>query len=129
MKYEDIVQSCQIQIGSTLTPDYPMKTNSEAFYHLKSSHNLDSVFNNHVHSFNIKGKDYLDHKFVIGFDTENANGHTTAFTSMNVNNGEHITLKMQLQKANTTSNPEDCHIVLEAEQILEIRGSYARFAE
>jgi len=87
------------------------------------------MFNNHVHSFNITGREYLDHKFVIVFDTEKINGHVASFTGMNVKNGEQITLKMDLQTAEPERNPEDCHIVLEAEQVLEIKGSYVRVAD
>ena len=48
---------------------------------------------------------------------------------MNVKHGEQITLKMQLQSAASTSNPEDVHILLEAQHILEIKGSYIRVAD
>ena len=125
----DIIQNCQLQIGSKLIPDYPMKSSSEAFYFLKKAFNLNTVFNNHVHSFNITAREYLDHKFVIVFDTEKINGHVASFTGMNVKNGEQITLKMDLQTAELERNPEDCHIVLEAEQVLEIKGSYVRVAD
>ena len=129
VKKEDIVQSCQLQIGSKLIPDYPMQSSTEAFYFLKKAFNLSTVFNNHVHSLNIRGKEYLDHKFVIVFDTEKINGHVASFTGVNVKNGEQITLKMAMQTFDLTRNPEDCHIVLEAEQILEIKGSYVRVAD
>ena len=58
------------------------------------------------------------------FDCEKINGHTAAFTSMKIKNGEQITLKMLMQSQDTTRNPEDIHLVLEAEQVLEIRGTY-----
>ena len=47
---------------------------------------------------------------------------------MHVKNGEQIALKMQMQDAFKPRNPEDCHIVLEGDQI-EIKGSYVRVAE
>ena len=40
-----------------------------------------------------------------------------------------ITLRMQLQEGEPERNPEDCHIILEAEQVLEIKGSYVRVAD
>jgi len=106
-----------------------MQSSAEAYYFMKKSYNLNTAFNQHVHSFNIKGREYLDHKFVIVFDTEKVNGHVASFTGMNVKNGEQITLKMQLQTERPTYNPDDVHIVLEAEQILEIKGSYVRVAD
>jgi len=120
----DLVQSAQIQIGSKLIPDYPIQSSSEAYYFLKKSQNLNSFFHKHVHSLNINGREYLDHKFVMCFDCEKINGHTAAFTGMKIKNGEQITLKMLMQSQDTTRNPEDIHLVLEAEQVLEIRGTY-----
>ena len=71
----------------------------------------------------------LDHKFVIVFDTEKINGHVASFTGMNVKNGEQITLKMKLQSDSIVLNPEEVHIILEAEHVLEIKGSYVRVAD
>ena len=101
-KKEDIVQSCQLQIGSKLIPDYPMQSSTEAFYFLKKAFNLSTVFNNHVRSLDIRGKEYVDHKFIIAFDTEKINGHVASFTGRNVKNGEQITLKMQMQSFGLT---------------------------
>ena len=106
-----------------------MKSSTEAFYFLRKAFNLNTVFNNHVHSFNIRGKEYVDHKFVIVFDTEKINGHVASFTGMNVKNGEQITLKMEMQAAEPERNPQDCHIALEAELVLELKGSYVRVAD
>lgn len=52
----------------------------EAFYFLRKSQNLDSVFHSHVNSVEINRKYYLGHKFIICFDLENkVNGHLVAF--------------------------------------------------
>ena len=48
---------------------------------------------------------------------------------MNVKNGDQITLKMTLPSQAIANNPEDCHIVLESEQVLEVKGSYVRVAD
>lgn len=125
----DIIQSAQIQIGSKLIPEYPIQSSMEAFYFLKKALNLDTVMHDHVHALNIKGREYFDYKFVLVFDTELINGHVAAFTGRNVKNGEQITLKMQLPADSKNVNPEDVHIVLEAEQVLEIRGTYVRVGD
>ena len=114
MKYEqpkDIVQSAQVQIGSTLIPEYPITSTSEAFYFLRKALNTDSVFPSHIHSVDIHGKEYVDYKFVMCFDCEKNNGKTASFSGMNVKNGDQITLKMRMQSLDTKLNPEDCHIV------------------
>ena len=64
------MQSAQIQIGSKLIPDYPMRSTTEAFYFLRKALNTDHVFPSHVHSVDIYGKEYLDYKFVMCFDCE-----------------------------------------------------------
>ena len=91
----DLVHSAQTQIGSKLIPDYPIQSSTEAYYFLKKSQNLNSLFHKHVHSLNMNGREYLDHKFVMCFDCEKINGHTAAFTGMKnkKKNGEQITLK------------------------------------
>ena len=128
-KNYDPVQSCLLQIGSKIIPDYPLQSTTEAYYFLKKAFNLNTVFPLHTHSINIGAREYMDNKFIIVFDTEKLNGHIASFTGMNVKNGEQITLQMKLQTANQDYNPDDCHIVLEAEQVLEIKGSYVRVAD
>ena len=128
-KEEDIVQSCLVHIGSKIIPDYPLQSSTEAYYFLKKAFNLNTLQPQYTHSLSISAREYMDHKFVIVFDTEKLNGHVASFTGMNVKNGEQITLQMKLQTDELTYNPEDCHIVLEAEQVLEINGSYVRAAD
>ena len=128
-KGEDMVQSCLVQIGSKIIPDYPLQSSTEAYYFLKKALNLGTVFPNHTHSLSITAIEYLSSKFVMVFDTEKLNGHVASFTGMNVKNGEQITLQMKMQTSRPDRNPEDCHIVLEAEQVLEIKGSYVRVAD
>ena len=67
------------------------------------------------------------------FDCEKINGKIASFTGMNVKNGDQITLKMTILTSSIPDiqalNPEDCHIVLESEQVLEVKGSYVRVAD
>ena len=106
-----------------------MRSTTEAFYFLRKALNTDHVFPSHVHSVDIYGKEYLDYKFVMCFDCEKITEKTASFTGMNVKNGDQITLKMTLQSKTLANNPEDCHIVLESEQVLEVKGSYVRVAD
>ena len=100
-----------------------MRSTSEAFHFLRKALTTDHVFPSHVHSVDICGKEYLHYKFVMCFDCERHNGKTASFTGMNVKNGDQLTLKMTLPYQTLTNNPEDCHIVLESEQVLEVKGS------
>jgi len=127
---QDMIQSLQLQIGSRLYPDYPITSSTEAFYMLRKAFNFgETSIRDHVHSFNIKSKEYLDHKFVIVFDTEKVNGHTASFTGLNVKNGDQMTLKKRLLSSSATLLPEDCHIVLEAEQAVEITANKVYVAD
>ena len=58
---------CQLQIGSKLYPEYPMKDHQEAFYQLRNTlgHQPSST-----NSFTIKGYEYKSNTFVIAIDTE-----------------------------------------------------------
>ena len=68
-----------------------------------------------MHSVDIKGPDYRNHKFVVGFDTEKMLG--LAFTGCNTKNSL-MTIKFK------TKNPEGqasrMHIILVAQQVIEI---------
>ena len=95
----------------------------------KKAFNLNTVFPKHTRSLNFTARDDLDSTFDMVFDTEKLNGHVASLTGMNVKNGEQIAMKMQLQTMTPLNNPEDCHIILETEQVLEIKGSYVRVAD
>ena len=117
-------------IGSKIIPDYPLTSSTEAFYMLRKSFNFGETYiRKHVHSFDIKPREYLDHKFVIVFDTEKMNGNIASFTGLNVKNGNQMTLKMKLISQYPTLLPEDVHIVLEAEQVVEITSLNVRVAD
>ena len=130
---KDFVQSVQVQNGSKLIPDYPIRSTAEAFYFLRKAVNTNLAFPNHIHSLDIYGKEYYDNKFIMCFDCEKINGKIASFTGMNVKNGDQITLKMTTLTSSIADiqalNPEDCHIVLESEQVLEVKGSYVRVAD
>ena len=126
---KDLIQSAQLQVGSKLIPDYPITSSAECFYFLRKALNTDNVFPAHIHSVNITGEEYINHRFIMAFDCEKVNGKSASFTGMNVKNGELITLKLRLQSGYPLLNPTDCHIILEAEQVVEISGSYVRVAD
>ena len=47
----------------------------------------------------------------------------------NIKNGDQVTLKMKLLDDSTKLRPEDVHIVLEAEQVVEITDINVRVAD
>ncbi len=71
----------QLQIGSKLFPEYPIKTHAEAFYTLRKAFGIQA---NNLHSIDIDGNEYRNNKFIVGSDTEKLLG--LSFTGMNTRN-------------------------------------------
>jgi hypothetical protein len=79
----------QMQIGSKLFPEYPIRSLAEAFYQLRKTLGINSsnAQMNMVHRY------YRDHKFVIGLDTEKLSG--ASFSGMNTRSGDLLNLRMK----------------------------------
>ena len=60
----------QFQIGSKLYPEYPKKSNSEAFDQLKCL----GIHASQWHDIDISADQYLRERFIVGVDTEGASG-------------------------------------------------------
>ena len=71
----------QLQIGSKLFPEYPLRSHAEAFYSLRKALGIQA---NNLHSIDIDGNEYRNNKFIVGFDTEKLLG--LSFTGMNTRN-------------------------------------------
>jgi hypothetical protein len=105
----------QLQIGSKLFPEYPIKTHCEAFYSLRKALGIQA---NNLHSIDIDGNSYRNNKFIIGIDTEKLLG--LSFTGMNTrNNLMTVHLKTQINEYKA----DRMHIILLAEQIVELGDS------
>ena len=105
----------QLQIGSKLFPEYPIKTHAEAFYSLRKALGIQA---NNLHSIDIDGNEYRNNKFIVGIDTEKLLG--LSFTGMNTrNNLMTVHLKTQIG----VNQADRMHIILLAEQILELGDS------
>ena len=61
------IQHLQLQIGSKLFPEYPLRSHAECFYNLRKSLGVQA---NNLHALDISGDEYHNHKFVVGFDIE-----------------------------------------------------------
>ena len=107
------IQRFQLQIGSKLYPEYPIKSHAECFYSLRKSLGLQA---NNLHSIDINGNSYRNNKFIVGIDTEKLLG--LSFTGMNTrNNLMTVFLKTDSNAANIADR---MHVILLAEQILEV---------
>ena len=114
----------QLQIGSKLFPEYPIRSHNEAYYQLKKTLGVQASA---VHNFDISALEYRSNKFVIGTDCEKV--LDAGFTGINTRAGDLLTVKLKYadkgQLANGVySNLADrLHIVLHSDQIMEIRDT------
>ena len=94
----------QLQIGSKLFPEYPIKTHAEAFYSLRKALGIQA---NNLHSIDMDGNEYRCNKFVVGIDTEKLLG--LSFTGMNTRNN---LMTVHLKTQDTNYKADRMHIIL-----------------
>lgn len=113
----------QVQIGSKLFPEYPVQSSAEAFSQLKKT-TMDHKGNDY-HSISIKAPQYIKDKFVLAVQTSKK--ASVGFTGMNTRSGDLMTIKAKLaggSSATPAGNlPTEIFVVLESDQILEIRDT------
>ena len=110
---------CQVQIGSKLFPEYPLRSVSETFSHLKKTM---GVHQSPFHSLDITGDQYRSYKHIIAIDTEKV--LEAGFTGLNTRAGDLMTIKVKaLNSAGITVNPDKFFTVLHGDYIMEIRDT------
>ena len=111
----------QIQIGSKLFPEYPVRSLSESFAQLKKCL---GILGSNFHSVSISPKQYRNNKFIIGCDTEKA--LQAGFTGLNTRQGDLLSIKVKaIDKSVLTKEkmPDTMYVVLHSDQIMEISDS------
>ena len=113
----------QIQVGSKLFPEYPVTSLAEAFAALRKA--LSEANGSHYHALSIKAPRYQKDKFVIAVQTSKL--LTAGFTGINTRSGDLMTIKAKAVGGGSfnpsTHMPTEMHVVLESDQILEIRDT------
>jgi hypothetical protein len=102
----------QLQIGSKVMPEYPIRSHAECFYSLSKALGIQA---NNLHATNINGQSSRSSKFVCGIDCEKMLG--LAFTCQNTKNAL-MTIKLQTASGDYLANR--MHIVLVSEQVIEV---------
>ena len=108
----------QIQVGSKLFPEYPVRSVSESFSQLKKC--LGIIASN-FHSVSFTPKQYRYDHFIIGVDTEKA--IMAGFTGLNTRQGDLLSVKVKASDKSTLTSglmPDTMFIVLHSDQIMEI---------
>jgi hypothetical protein len=110
----------QLQVGSKLFPEYPIRSHNEAYYQLKKCLGVQASA---VHNFDVTAIEYRDNKFILGTDCERV--LDAGFTGLNTRAGDLMTIKFKYNEKGTNNVrlADRIHIVLHSDQILEIRDS------
>ena len=115
----------QLQIGSKLFPEYPIRSHNEAYYQLKKTLGVQSSA---VHNFDLSPLEYRDNKLIIGTDCEKV--LDAGFTGINTRAGDLMTVKLKYNSSGTPDAngvyprlADRLHIVLHSDQIMEIKDS------
>ena len=108
----------QIQIGSKLYPEYPVRSISESYVQLKKTL---GILGSNFHSVSISPLQYRSDHFIIGCDTEKA--LQAGFTGLNTRQGDLLSVKVKAMDKSTLTAaymPDTMFIVLHSDQIMEI---------
>ena len=113
----------QIQIGSKLFPEYPVTSLAEAFAALRKA--LSEANGSHYHALSIPAARYSTDKFIIAVQTSKL--LAAGFTGLNTRSGDLMTIKVKAAGGGSFNAanhmPTEMHVILESDQILEIRDT------
>lgn len=108
----------QMQIGSKLFPDYPIRSHAEAYYQLKKTLGVQAST---LHNFDITPAEYRDHKMILAFDTEKM--LEAGYTGLNTRAGDLLNIDLKYNDSDSNRLADRLHIVLHSDQIMEIRDT------
>jgi hypothetical protein len=108
----------QLQIGSKLYPEYPMRSHAEAYYQLRKT--LGHASSN-LHSFDITSHEYRDHKMIMAIDTERV--LEAGFTGINTKSGDILNVRFNHNSADSLVLADQIHIILHSDCVMEIKDS------
>ena len=110
----------QMQCGSKLYPEFPIRSLANTFSELKKSV---GILGSNFHSVSITPKQYRNDHFVIGIDTESALG--ASFTGKSLRSGDLLSVRVKPLSSTVTSlmMPKQVHITLHADMVAEISDS------
>ena len=122
----------QIQIGSKLIPELPIRSSAEAYYQLRKS--LGSHQPGSSYAVNILDREYRTSKYILAFDCERQTN--AGFSGLNTRTGDLITIKMLnfMHVDNTGTEweatyPDFQHTTLEYDAIMTITDAGVQILE
>ena len=114
---EGEIADFQVQIGSKLFPEYPIRSHAEAYYQLRKTLGKHDQHN----SFNITQHEYRCRKFIMGIDMEKV--LEAGYTGINTRAGDLMNIRFDHATPDADKWAQSLHIVLTSDQILEVRDS------
>ena len=108
----------QLQLGSKLFSEYPIRSHAEAYYQLRKTLGVQSST---LHNFDIDSHEYRNWEFILGIDLERV--LEAGFTGINTRQGDILSVRFDHKSAVSKDYATSMHIVLHSDVILEIRDS------
>jgi len=107
----------QIQVGSKLMPEYPVRSTKEAFYQLRKCL---GIHGSTWHNISCTEIQYRTNRFIFGIDCEKM--LSAGFTGLNTKAGDLMTVRAKCLGA-AAKSPDSMYVVLHSDQILNIKDS------
>ena len=118
-KYDNSKEfQAQLQLGSKLYPEYPIRSHAEAMHQLRKTLGAKS---SNTHNFNIDSHEYRTSKFIWATDMEKV--LEASFTGMNTRAGDILNISFDHNDGNFENYATSMHIVLQADNIMVIQDS------
>ena len=108
----------QLQLGSKLYPEYPIRSHSESYYQLRKTLGIQSST---LHNFDITKHDYQNWKFIWATDMERV--LEAGFTGMNTRNSDILNIRFDHMDSNAANYAQSIHIVLHADAVMEVKDT------
>ena len=107
----------QIQVGSKLFPEYPIRSHQEMYYQLRKTLGKHDQHN----SIDITQHEYRCRKFIMGIDMERV--LEAGYTGLNTRAGDIMNIRFDHADTMAANWATSMHIVLTADVIMEVRDS------
>ena len=107
----------QIQVGSKLFPEYPIRSHAEAYYQLRKTLGKHDQHN----SFDITQHEYRCRKMILGIDMEKV--LEAGYTGINTRAGDLMSIRFDHASPDDARYATQMHVILTSDQILEVRDS------
>ena len=108
----------QLQVGSKLFPEFPIRSHAEGYYQLRKCLGVQSSA---VHNFDINSHEYRTSKFILGLDLERV--LEAGFTGLNTRAGDLMSILFKHNDSTAGHYATSMHTVLHADCVLEIRDA------